>query len=73
MSELGGVPVLSCWTDYSATLPDRRLVAVTLAYLCGRLLELGAEVAAARTLQLWWRRRTLAQRRRRQQVHRRAQ
>ncbi|XP_037068037.1 abnormal spindle-like microcephaly-associated protein homolog, partial [Pollicipes pollicipes] len=39
MRELGGVPVLSGWTDYSGTLPDRRLVLVTLAHLCGRLLE----------------------------------
>ena len=55
-SELGGVPMLIRSADMSNTIPDQKITATFLTYLAARLLDLSAEMTAARTIQLFWRR-----------------
>ena len=55
-SELGGVPMLIRSADMSNTIPDQKITAIFLTYLAARLLDLSAEMTAARTIQLFWRR-----------------
>ena len=40
----------------SNTIPDKKVTVTFLAYLAARLLDLSAEMTAARTIQLFWRR-----------------
>ena len=54
MSQLGGVPTLIQDTEMSNTIPDQKVTSTFLAYLCSRLLDLSAEITAARTIQLAW-------------------
>lgn len=54
---MGGVPVLIRPSDMINTIPDERVTTTFLAYLCARLLDLSAEIKAARIIQLAWRKR----------------
>ena len=41
-------------SEMSNTIPDQKVTATFLTYLCARLLDLSAEITAARTIQLAW-------------------
>ena len=43
-------------TDMSNTIPDQKVTVTFLSYFAARLLDLSAEMTAARTIQLFWRR-----------------
>ncbi|CAL4066042.1 unnamed protein product, partial [Meganyctiphanes norvegica] len=55
--DLGGVPILIKASDMVNTIPDEKVTAMFLGYLCTRLLDLSAEIKAARIIQMAWRRR----------------
>jgi hypothetical protein len=54
MDRLGGVPELVGPEDFSEGGPDDKVVALSLAYLAGRLLEASREERAAHTIQKAW-------------------
>lgn len=57
VSQLDGIPMLIRASDMMNTIPDEKVTATFLAYLCARLLDLSAEIKAARILQMAWRKR----------------
>ncbi|RUS79093.1 hypothetical protein EGW08_013146 [Elysia chlorotica] len=59
VSALGGVPLMLKSADMSNTIPDEKVVSTYVSYLCARLLDIRAEVHAARLIQMAWRRRLL--------------
>ncbi|KAK3735717.1 hypothetical protein QZH41_010154 [Actinostola sp. cb2023] len=54
--DLGGVPMMTKFSDMSNTIPDEKVVITYTSYLCARLLDLRDETRAARTIQVAWRR-----------------
>ncbi|KAK4314215.1 hypothetical protein Pmani_014496 [Petrolisthes manimaculis] len=55
VSQLDGIPILIRSGDMINTIPDEKVTATFLAYLCARLLDLSAEMKAARVIQVAWR------------------
>ncbi|KAG7164725.1 Abnormal spindle-like microcephaly-associated protein-like, partial [Homarus americanus] len=69
VSQLDGIPLLIRSSDMINTIPDERVTATFLAYLCARLLDLSEEIKAARIIQMAWRKRLAAKRLEQLKVH----
>ncbi|XP_042887717.1 abnormal spindle-like microcephaly-associated protein homolog isoform X1 [Penaeus japonicus] len=69
VSQLDGIPMLIRASDMMNTIPDEKVTATFLAYLCARLLDLSAEIKAARILQMAWRKRLAEKRLEQLKVH----
>jgi hypothetical protein len=55
ISELGGVPMLVRSADMVSTIPDQKVTSTFLVFLAARLMDLSADMKAARRIQLAWR------------------
>ena len=60
LASLGGVPAMVSATDIAYQGADEKTVALFLAFLCQRLLEVSKEERAAMVMQRLWRRRAAA-------------
>ncbi|XP_035230468.1 abnormal spindle-like microcephaly-associated protein homolog, partial [Stegodyphus dumicola] len=53
--EIGQIPILSCPSDISNTLPDEKVIITLVSYVNIRLMELSTEIRAARRILFAWR------------------